>query len=38
MPKIDIKNLNITSLIYLYQSNYINIEEKYLSHLNQTID
>ena len=38
IPKIEIRNPKNLSLIYLYQCNYINIEEKYFPHLNKTID
>ena len=38
IPKIEIKNPKDISLIQIYQCNYINIEDKYLSHLNKTID
>ena len=38
IPKIEIINQKDASLLYLYQCNYINIEDKYLSHLNKKID
>ena len=38
IPKIEIKNPKDISLLQIYQYNYINIEDKYLSHLNKTID
>jgi hypothetical protein len=38
IPKVEIKSTKGLSLIYLYQCNYINIEDKYLSHLKKTID
>ena len=38
IPKIEIKSTKGLSLLYLYQCNYINIEDKYLSHLKKTID
>ena len=37
LPKIETKNINDTSLINLYQNNYINIEDKYLAHLSSEI-
>ena len=38
IPKIETKNINDTSLITLYQNNYINIEDKYLAHLSKEIN
>ena len=38
MPKIETKNINDTSLITIYQNNYINIEDKYLAHLSKEIN
>ena len=38
LPKIETKNINDTSLISLYQNNYINIEDKYLAHLSKEIN
>ena len=38
IPKIEIAKSYNVSLISLYQYNYINIDDKYLSHLNNTID
>ena len=38
IPKIEIRNQKDISLINLYQCNYINIEDKYLSHLSKTMD
>ena len=37
MPKIETKNINDTSLVTLYQHNYLNIEDKYLVHLSSEI-
>ena len=38
LPKIETKNINDTSLITLYQNNYINLEDKYLAHLSSEIN
>ena len=38
VPKIEIKTHHDISFVNLYQYNFINIEDKYLSHLNKTID
>ena len=38
VPKIEIKTQHDISFVNLYQYNFINIEDKYLSHLNKTID
>ena len=38
MPKIETKNINDTSLITIYQNNYINIEDKYMAHISKEIN